>query len=66
MYCTCNTGTFCHVYKVYLQMFRYVRFLNSRRTAVKGEHPNLPSSQITKIIGTEWNLMSVAEKQVQE
>lgn len=45
-------------------MTGYVRFLNSRRTAVKGEHPNLPSSQITKIIGTEWNLMSVAEKQV--
>lgn len=41
----------------------YVRFINSRRSEVKQQHPHLQFSEITKILGLEWSNLLQEEKQ---
>lgn len=41
----------------------YVRFLNERRKKVRSENPNIPFSEITKILANEWSKLNSQEKQ---
>ncbi|XP_054265055.1 high mobility group protein 20A-like [Macrosteles quadrilineatus] len=41
----------------------YVRFLNDRRETVRNENPNMPFSEITKILAGEWSNLPAEEKQ---
>ncbi|EDV25719.1 uncharacterized protein TRIADDRAFT_23407, partial [Trichoplax adhaerens] len=41
----------------------YVRFLNDSREKVRAENPDLPFSEITKILGTKWSSLPISEKQ---
>ena len=42
----------------------YVRFLNERREKVRGENPDLPFHEITKILGMMWSQLPQEQKQV--
>jgi len=42
----------------------YVRFLNDRREQFSSQNSNLPFSEITKVLATEWNQMPADKKQV--
>uniref|UniRef100_A0A8C5M2Z7 GIPC PDZ domain containing family member 3 n=1 Tax=Leptobrachium leishanense TaxID=445787 RepID=A0A8C5M2Z7_9ANUR len=41
----------------------YVRFLNERREQIRGQHPDLPFPEITKMLGAEWSTLPGPEKQ---
>ncbi|XP_060857761.1 high mobility group protein 20A-like isoform X2 [Metopolophium dirhodum] len=42
----------------------YIRFLNDRRVQFSSQNPNLPFSEITKVLATEWNQMPAEKKQI--
>jgi len=42
----------------------YIRFLNDRRQQVCSQNSDLPFSEITKVLATEWNQMPADKKQV--
>ena len=42
----------------------YVRFLNEHREKVRGEKPELPFHEITKILGMMWSQLPQDQKQV--
>ncbi|XP_067900312.1 uncharacterized protein [Heterodontus francisci] len=41
----------------------YVLFLNEQRAKLKTEHPDLPFTEITKLLGTQWSQLSQEGKQ---
>ncbi|XP_048466375.1 FACT complex subunit SSRP1-like [Rhincodon typus] len=41
----------------------YVLFLNEQRAKLKIEHPDLPFTEITKLLGTQWSQLSQEGKQ---
>uniref|UniRef100_UPI00398EC8D2 high mobility group protein 20A-like isoform X1 n=2 Tax=Pristiophorus japonicus TaxID=55135 RepID=UPI00398EC8D2 len=41
----------------------YVLFLNEQRAKLKIEHPELPFTEITKLLGTQWSQLSQGGKQ---
>ncbi|XP_072110854.1 uncharacterized protein [Mobula birostris] len=41
----------------------YVLFLNEQRAKLKIEHPELPFTEITKLLGTQWSQLSQEGKQ---
>ena len=41
----------------------YVRFLNDHRDKVRGENPDLPFHEITKILGQQWSNLPQEKKQ---
>uniref|UniRef100_A0A4W3GIM1 High mobility group protein 20A-like n=1 Tax=Callorhinchus milii TaxID=7868 RepID=A0A4W3GIM1_CALMI len=41
----------------------YVLFLNEQRAKLKAEHPDLPFTEITKMLGTRWSQLSQEGKQ---
>ncbi|XP_018332960.1 high mobility group protein 20A [Agrilus planipennis] len=41
----------------------YVRYLNDRRESVRAANPNLPFSEITKILASEWSSLPSDKKQ---
>uniref|UniRef100_A0A1B6DHW6 HMG box domain-containing protein n=1 Tax=Clastoptera arizonana TaxID=38151 RepID=A0A1B6DHW6_9HEMI len=41
----------------------YVRFMNDRREKARADHPNIPYSEITKMLGIEWSQLPQDEKQ---
>ncbi|BES92984.1 High mobility group 20A [Nesidiocoris tenuis] len=41
----------------------YVRFLNDRRDHIRAENPNMPFSEITKVLAAEWSNLAQDQKQ---
>ncbi|XP_053318880.1 SWI/SNF-related matrix-associated actin-dependent regulator of chromatin subfamily E member 1-related-like [Spea bombifrons] len=41
----------------------YVRYSNERRERIRRQHPDLPFSEITKMLGAEWSSLPAPEKQ---
>ncbi|XP_053319347.1 SWI/SNF-related matrix-associated actin-dependent regulator of chromatin subfamily E member 1-related-like [Spea bombifrons] len=41
----------------------YVRYSNERRKWIRSQHPDLPFSEITKMLGAEWSSLPAPEKQ---
>lgn len=50
---------------IYLFLFLgYIRYLNDRRDQFRTENPNLPFSEITKVLAAEWTQLPADKKQV--
>lgn len=43
---------------------RYVIFLNEQRSQLRARHPDLPFTEITKILAAQWAQLSQEKKQV--
>lgn len=43
---------------------RYVIFLNEQRSQLQAEHPDLPFTEITKLLATQWAQLPQERKQV--
>ncbi|XP_062513817.1 high mobility group protein 20A-like [Corticium candelabrum] len=41
----------------------YVRFLQDNREKVRNEYPDIPYSEVTRILGTRWSQLAVEQKQ---
>ncbi|XP_066576151.1 SWI/SNF-related matrix-associated actin-dependent regulator of chromatin subfamily E member 1-related isoform X2 [Amia ocellicauda] len=41
----------------------YVIFINERKVQLKMDHPDLPFTEITKMLGIQWSQLSLEEKQ---
>ncbi|MGH0143594.1 UNVERIFIED_CONTAM: hypothetical protein FKN15_043374 [Acipenser sinensis] len=41
----------------------YVIFVNEKKVHLKAEHPDIPFTEITKMLGTRWSQLSQEEKQ---
>ncbi|XP_053573315.1 high mobility group protein 20A [Bombina bombina] len=41
----------------------YVRFMNERRETLRVERPDIPFSEMTRIVGSEWSKLPAQEKQ---